>query len=223
MRNKLLESIYDDDDGFFDHDTPYNPDSYLSDEEMAEKGYEKIEDGEDDDFDRYDYSHTNGRAPWSFDKFYSPSGRKVNRSVRRDNNPDEVDKTYYDMENGDDGAFMGDDDVDNQFIEGNSYKDTLKWPNEHAANRSSYTNSRRFRTPEDDEFEKDHVEEVDYDPDELFECVITRGKKKRPLNEGIDDIYEGALYRAKSVVNSFTRKFGSKMTHMAFEKALSKD
>lgn len=162
IRNKLLESITDEDDtfDFYDTEVPMYPDEYLSDEEMAEKGYEKIDD---------------------------------------------------------DGAFMGDDGIDSQSIEGNSYKDTLKWPNEYAANRSSYENSRRFRTPEDDEFEKDHVEEVDYDPDELFESILA---KKKTLNEGIDDVYAAAQYRAESVVKSFIKAYGPKMTRKAFEQVL---
>lgn len=214
IRNKLLESIVDEDDtfDFYDTEVPMYPDEYLSDEEMAEKGYEKIDD--DDEDESQDIA---GRAPWAYDKFWSPAGRKATRLTRHESSPSEADKTYADMENGDDGAFMGDDDIDSQSIEGNSYKDTLKWPNEYAANRSSYENSRRFRTPEDDEFEKDHVEEVDYDPDELFESILA---KKKTLNEGIDDVYAAAQYRAKSVVKSFIKAYGPKMTRKAFEQVL---
>lgn len=238
MKNKLLEAIIDDDDDDLlgygeepidgaDNFNDYMSDSYddfLSDSEMSDLGYEKVKThDENEDYDFY------GSAPWSHDEFRKPdssSKRTYARKARDGDIPNLANKTWADENNGDDGAFIGDENAD--IGGGNadgaelSYKDLLKHQNVGPYHADYSYDMMHFNDPENPEFDKDHTEEVDYDPDELFERVLASGKKNKKLDEGIEEDYMAAQFRAQSVVKSFVRDYGEKMTRMAFEQVLPK-
>ena len=193
MKNKLLEAIIDDDDDLL--------------------GYGEEADGEMEDLIDDDEleDHLADCFPTRYEEYQDDDGEYTffDPVQKGDGSGDKGKRTIasayaHNIKGGDNAAAFDTDDGVGKPLGGDNLND--KWDTD--------TQFAMYDKADIDTWSHEKGED-------LFENILAGGKKNK-LDEGIEEDYMAAQFRAQSVVKSFVRDYGEKMTRMAFEQVLPK-